>query len=66
MNNELIARLSQLELEKSSIKRNLDRFYYDNKIRAKLFAELKEVQNNIKKTKFMIRLEREKRNDIKY
>ena len=61
MNNELINQLSKLELEKKSLIRNLDKYYYDYKLRTKLFNNLKVVENDIKKVKFKIRLEREKK-----
>lgn len=66
MNDNLISQLSKLKLEKSCIKRNLDRNYYNATIRAKMFKDLKEIDNEIKKVKFKIRLERIKKNDNKY
>lgn len=66
MNNELINQLSKLSLEKSALKRNIDRNYYNYNARNRLFLRLKEVDNEIKRVKFKIRLEKEKKNDIKY
>lgn len=66
MNNKLIEKLSSLKLAESAIKRNLDRNYYNLKLRSKLFKELKQIQNEIERVKFKIRLEKEKKNDIKY
>lgn len=66
MNNELINQLSKLTLEETALKRNIDRNYYNVEVRTSLFKRLQEVQAEIKKVKFMIRLEKEKRNDIKY
>lgn len=66
VNNKLIEKLSSLKLAESAIKRNLDRNYYNLKLRSKLFKELKQIQNEIERVKFKIRLEKEKKNDIKY
>lgn len=65
MNNELINQLSKLTLEEMALKRNIDRNYYNVEIRTNLFKRLQEVQTEIKKVKFKIRLEKEKRNDNK-
>lgn len=59
MNNELINQLSKLKLQESANKRNLDRNYYNIKVRDKLFNELKEVQSEIKRIEFKIKLEKE-------
>lgn len=66
MNNELINQLSKLTLEEKALKRNIDRNYYNAKVRKRLFFRLKEVDNEINRVKFKIRLEREKKNDIEY
>lgn len=67
MNNELINQLSKLKLQESANKRNLDRNYYNRKVRDKLFNELKEVQSEIKRIEFKIKLEKENsKNDIKH
>lgn len=63
MNNELINQLSKLNLEKSSLKRNLDRNYYNTEIRTKMFIRIKAIDKEINKVKFMLRLEKEKKND---
>lgn len=63
MNNELINQLSKLKLQESANKRNLDRNYYNIKVRDKLFNELKEVQSEIKRIEFKIKLEKEKKNE---
>lgn len=65
MNNELINQLSKLSLEKSALKRNIDRNYYNPNARNRLFLRLKEVDNEIKRVKFKIRLEKEKKNENK-
>ncbi len=62
MNNELINQLSKLTLEEKALKRNIDRNYYNVKVRKRLFFRLKEVDNEINRVKFKIRLEREKKN----
>lgn len=66
MNNELNNQLYKLKLQESAYKRNLDRNYYNIKVRDKLFIELKEIQSKIKRIEFKIKIEKEKRNDIKY
>ena len=66
MNNELINQLSKLTLEEKALKRNLNRNYYNIEVRNKLFNDLNSIQNEIKRVKFKIRMEKEKRNDIKY
>ena len=63
MNNELINQLSKLTLEERALKRNIDRNYYNAKVRHKLFVRLKEVKQEIQKVKFRIRLEREEKNE---
>lgn len=62
MNNELVNQLSKLTLEEKALKRNLNRNYYNIKTRNKLFNELELIDKEIKKVKFKIRLEREKKN----
>lgn len=63
MNNELINQLSKLNLEKASLKRSLDRNYYNAELRKKLFTKIKIVDSEIKKVKFRLRLEKEKKNE---
>ena len=63
MNDKLIDKLSKLELEEKSLKRNLDRFYCNEKVRTKIFNRLKIVQREISNTKFKLRIEKEIRNE---
>lgn len=63
MNNELINQLSKLKLEETALKRHIDRNYYNTEMRTRLFARLKEVQNEEKKIKFKLRFERMKKNE---
>lgn len=63
MNNELINQLSKLILEKSSLKRQIDRNYYNIDLRTKLFLRLKDVEKDIERVKFKIRLEKEKKDE---
>lgn len=56
MNNELINQLSKLTLEEKSLKRHIDRNYYNLEVRTKLFARLKIVENEINRVKFKLRL----------
>lgn len=62
-NDKLIDKLSKLKLEESCLKRNIDRNYRNLKIRTRLFERLKEVQFEIKQTKFKIRFEKEMKNE---
>jgi hypothetical protein len=64
-NDKLIEKLSNLKLEESSLKRNLDRNYCNLKIRTKMFEKLKDVKKEIKNVKFQIRLEREMKKNEK-
>lgn len=63
MSNELITKLSFLRLQKANLKRTLDLNYYNAELRTKLFKRIKDVENEIEKTKFRIRLERENKNE---
>lgn len=63
MNNKLIEKLSRLTLERKALKRNIDRNYYNKQIRARLFMRLKQVDSEIKKIKFMLKLERSSKSD---
>lgn len=56
MNNELINELSKLTLEEKSLKRHIDRNYYNLEVRTKLFTRLKIVENEISRVKFKLRL----------
>lgn len=56
MNNELINQLSKLTLEEKSLKRHIDRNYYNLEVRTKLFTRLKIVENEINRVKFKLRL----------
>lgn len=62
MNDRLIEKLSKLTLERSSLKRNIDRNYYNKKVRARLFDRLNVVDNEIKRIKFMLRFRRKYEN----
>lgn len=61
MNRELIEKLSKLKLEESSLKRQIEYTFKHNLKREKLFLRLRDVKKEIEKTKFMLRLESEKR-----
>lgn len=63
MNNKLIDKLSMLQLEESNLKRNLDKYYCDEKMRTRIFARLKKIKLEIEKTKFKLHLEREIKNE---
>ena len=58
MNNDLIEKLSLLELEKKYLKRELDNKWYDRKEKQKLFDRIKDVNKEIKYVKFKLELER--------
>lgn len=66
MNNELIEKLSLLELEKKYLKRELDNNWYDRDVRKKTFEKIKSVNKEIEYVKFKLQLERKMRNDIKH
>ena len=61
MNRELIHRLTRLKMEENSLKGEIEYTFKNSKRREKLFFRLKDVKNDIEKTKFMLRLESEKR-----
>ena len=61
MNRELIEQLSKLKLEENSLKRQLEYAFKKNKKREKLFFRLRDVKEEINKTKFMLRIESERR-----
>lgn len=65
-NNDLIEKLSNLEMQKKSILRELDRVYNNFELRTKRFNEVKEIKKEIEQIKFKIRLEKELRKDEKF
>ena len=58
MNNDLISKLSMLNLEKSYLIRELDNNCYDKVKRKKIFDKIKNVNKEIKNVKFKLELER--------
>ena len=64
MDNELIKQLSKLETERMALKRNINSNYYNKAIRKSLFFRLCEVNEEIKKVKFKLRLEEKKDENI--
>lgn len=65
MSRELIYKLANLKMEEKSLKRELEYTFKKKRSREKLFFRLKDVKNDIEKTKFMLRLESEKRKNEK-
>lgn len=63
MDNELIKQLSKLESEKMALKRNINSNYYNKTIRKSLFFRLCEVNEEIKRVKFKLRLEKEEKDE---
>lgn len=59
MNNKNIDELSNLLMEEKSLKRILDLNYYNKEARDKHFSRLLEVQKEIRKVKFKIKLEKQ-------
>lgn len=59
MSKDLITQLSNLKLKESSLKRCLDKNCFNSKGKARVFKELEKVENEIKLTKFKLRLEKE-------
>lgn len=57
--NELLSKLSELELTKSYLKRQLDINYFDYKKRTSNFNKLKKVQKEIQEVKFKLKLIKE-------
>lgn len=55
---ELVEKLSNLSIEKSFLKRQLDTTY-DAKARSRIFNELKRVEKETEETKFKLRLLKE-------
>ena len=62
MSNELITKLSNLKMEKNYIKRAIDTNYNKLNIRIELFERLKEIDKEIEKVKFKLKLEKEMKN----
>lgn len=63
MNDKLIDKLSNLELEEKSLKRGLDRYYMDEKARTRMFNRLQELKKEKEQVKFKLRLEKELKNE---
>jgi len=63
MNDELINKLSELKLEETCLKRNLDANYLKKDIRKKMFGRLKQNKDEQNKIKFKLRMERELKNE---
>ena len=63
MNDKLIDKLSNLELEEKSIKRGLDRYYMDLNARTRMFNRLQELKKEKEQVKFKLRLEKELKNE---
>ena len=57
MNRELIDKLSRLKLEETALKREIEYTFRHTKRREKLFFRLRDVKEEIRKTKFLLRLE---------
>lgn len=63
MNDKLIEKLSNLELEESSVKRGLDRYYRNENDRSRLYKRLQEIKKEKEQVKFKLRLEKELKNE---
>lgn len=63
MKDDLLGKLTILSLEEKTIRRNLDSKCFNRWQRKKLFQKLEEVQKEIKKVKFKLRMERELKNE---
>lgn len=64
-NERLIEKLARLELERNSVRRNLNTYYADKEKRERLYKKLKQVKNEIELVKFKLRMEREIRKNEK-
>lgn len=62
-NNELIDKLSKLKLEETSLKRELDKRYNDSKKRTELFTRIKDIKKEENKIEFMLRINKEIKNE---
>ena len=62
MSKKLIEKLSNLELQRNCILREIDLYYYDKKKRQSHFAQLKKVDLEIKTVKELLKIEREIKN----
>ena len=58
MSKVLLKELKNLTEEETMIRKSLERKYFDAKKRKKLFDRLKEIQNDITKIKFKLKMER--------
>ena len=63
MNDILIEKLSNLDLEEKSVKRGLDRYYRYEKDRTRLYKRLQEIKKEKEQVKFKLRLEKELKNE---
>lgn len=63
MREDLIDKLSKLNMSEKMIKRCLDIKCYDEESRRKCFVELQQIQKEIQKIKFKLRMEKEIKND---
>lgn len=62
MSKQLIERLSNLDLQRNCILREIDLYYYDKKKRQTHFEMLKNVDKEIKTVKNLLKIEREIKN----
>ena len=62
-NNDLIDKLSKLELEQTSLKRHLESNVSNRLERHRTFEKIKKNEKEIEKIKFKLRLERKIRNE---
>lgn len=65
-NNELIEQLSNLEMQKKSLLRELDKIYNNLDKRTKTFNKIKQIIKDIEQVKFKIRLEKEMNKNEKF
>jgi len=63
MNDKLIDKLSNLDLEEKSVKRGLDRYYRYESDRSRLYKRLEEIKKEKEQVKFKLRLEKELKNE---
>lgn len=62
-NDKLIEELSKIELEEKALKRNLDRYYRDERCRTRCYYRLRDLRNMKERLKFKIRMEKELNNE---
>ena len=59
MSKELLVTLNQLEKKRTTLKRSLDIYYFNKTARNNIFEQIKEVEEQIDKINFKLKIEKE-------